>query len=85
LISFLTSAEQETRAWTVKKGSTAPKAASVIHEDFERGFIRAEVVKYDDFYRCGTLAEAKKEGLVRLEGKTYIIQDGDVVLFRFNV
>ena len=85
LISFLTSAEKETRAWTVKKGSTAPVAAGVIHADFERGFIRAEVVPYDDLMRCGNEAEAKKKGLVKSEGKNYIVQDGDVVLFRFNV
>lgn len=85
LISFLTSAEKETRAWTVRKNSTAPVAAGVIHADFERGFIRAEVTAYDDFHRCGSLAEAKKHGLVRLEGKSYIVKDGDVILFRFNV
>ena len=85
LISFLTAGEKETRAWTIRKGSTAPVAAGVIHADFERGFIRAEIVAYDDLKRCGTNAEAKKHGLVRLEGKSYIMQDGDVVIFRFNV
>lgn len=85
LISFLTAGEKETRAWTVRKGSTAPVAAGVIHADFERGFIRAEIVAYNDLKRCGTNAEAKKHGLVRLEGKSYIMQDGDVVIFRFNV
>ncbi len=85
LISFLTAGEKEARAWTVRKGSTAPTAAGVIHADLERGFIRAEVVHYADLKRSGTHAEAKKHGLVRLEGKNYIIQDGDVVLFRFNV
>jgi hypothetical protein len=85
LISYLTAGEKETRAWTIKKGSTAPVAAGVIHADFERGFIRAEIVAYGDLFRCGTHAEAKKQGLVRLEGKNYVVQDGDVVLFRFNV
>jgi hypothetical protein len=85
LVSFLTSAEKETRAWTLKKNSTAPTAAGVIHADLERGFIRAEVTAFKDFLRCGSLPEAKKQGLVRLEGKSYIVQDGDVILFRFNV
>ncbi len=85
LISFLTAGEKESRAWTVRKGSTAPVAAGVIHADFERGFIRAEVVAYSDLKKHGSHAEAKKHGLVRLEGKTYVVQDGDVVLFRFNV
>lgn len=85
LISFLTAGEKESRAWTVRKGSTAPTAAGVIHADLERGFIRAEVVHYDDLKRHGSQAEAKKHGLVRLEGKNYIVQDGDVILFRFNV
>ncbi len=85
LISFLTAGEKETRAWTVRKGSTAPVAAGVIHADFERGFIRAEIVAYNDLKRLGSHAEAKKHGLVRLEGKSYIMQDGDVVIFRFNV
>ena len=85
LISFLTTGEDETRAWTIKKGSKAPQAAGKIHTDFERGFIRAEVIGYDDFVRCGSSAAAKEKGLMRLEGKDYVVQDGDVILFRFNV
>ncbi|MFH2054937.1 MAG: DUF933 domain-containing protein, partial [bacterium] len=85
LNSFLTSAEQETRAWTVRRGASAPEAAGVIHNDLQRGFIRAEVVAYDDLRRCGTMAQAKKEGLVRSEGKSYIVKDGDVIHFLFNV
>jgi len=85
LISYLTAGEKEARAWTVHKGATAPQAAAVIHKDFERGFIRAEVVAYDDLRRTGSHAEAKKQGLVRLEGKNYVVCDGDVILFRFNV
>ncbi len=85
LISYLTAGEKESRAWTIPRGATAPQAAAVIHKDFERGFIRAEVVAFDDLKRTGSHAEAKKQGLVRLEGKSYIVQDGDVVLFRFNV
>lgn len=85
LISFLTAGEKETRAWTIRKGSTAPVAAGAIHADFERGFIRAEIVAYNDLKKHGSHAEAKKHGLVRLEGKNYIMQDGDVVIFRFNV
>lgn len=85
LISFLTSAEKETRAWTIREGMTAAEAAGVIHHDFQRGFIRAEVTAYDDIRRCGSMAEAKKQGLVRLEGKNYIVKDGDEILFRFNV
>ena len=85
LISFLTSGEKETRAWTVARGATAPEAAAVIHKDFQRGFIRAEIVAYDDLKRCGSMAQAKKEGLVRAEGKKYVVQDGDVVYFLFNV
>jgi ribosome-binding ATPase len=85
LISFLTTGDKETRAWTIKRGSTAQSAAGAIHADFERGFIRAEIVAYEDMKRCGSYAEVKKHGLMRLEGKTYIVQDGDVVVFRFNV
>ncbi len=85
LISYLTSGEDETRAWTIKVGTKAPQAAGKIHSDFERGFIRAEVVNYQDLLDCGTYAKAKEKGLVGLEGKEYVVQDGDVILFRFNV
>lgn len=85
LISYLTAGEPEVRAWTIKKGTKAPQAAGKIHSDFERGFIRAEVVHYDDLMECGTMAAAKEKGLVRSEGKEYVMQDGDIVLFRFNV
>ena len=85
LISYLTSGEDETRAWTIKKGTKAPQAAGKIHTDFERGFIRAEVVNYQDLLDCGTYAAAKEKGLVGLEGKDYVVKDGDVILFRFNV
>jgi len=85
LISFLTAGKQEVRAWTIKKGTKAPQAAGKIHSDFERGFIRAEVIAYDDLIACGSMAAAKEKGLVRSEGKEYVFQDGDVVLFRFNV
>ena len=85
LMSFLTAGEQEVRAWTIEKGTRAPQAAGKIHTDFERGFIRAEVVSYDDLMACGSLPAAREKGLVRSEGKEYIMQDGDVVLFRFNV
>ena len=85
LMSFLTAGEDETRAWTIKIGTKAPQAAGKIHTDFERGFIRAEVVSYDDLMACGTHAAAKEKGLVRLEGKDYVVQDGDIMLFRFNV
>ncbi len=85
LISFLTAGKQEVRAWTIKKGTKAPQAAGKIHTDFERGFIRAEVVSYKDLIFCGSMAVAKEKGLVRSEGKDYIMKDGDVVLFRFNV
>jgi len=85
LISYLTSGEDETRAWTIKVGTKAPQAAGKIHSDFERGFIRAEVVNYQDLLDCRTYAAAKEKGLVRLEGKEYIVKDGDVILFRFNV
>ena len=85
LISFLTSGEDECRAWTITKGTKAPQAAGKIHSDFERGFIRAEVVSFDDLKACGTMAAAREKGLVRSEGKDYIMKDGDIVLFRFNV
>lgn len=85
LISFLTSGSDECRAWTIKKGTKAPQAAGKIHTDFEKGFIRAEVVSYDDLMSCGTYAAAREKGLVRLEGKDYVMNDGDIVLFRFNV
>lgn len=85
LISYLTSGEDETRAWTIKLGTKAPQAAGKIHTDFERGFIRAEVVNYQDLLDCGTYAKAKEKGLVGLEGKDYVVKDGDVILFRFNV
>ena len=85
LISYLTAGEPEVRAWTIKKGTKAPQAAGKIHSDFERGFIRAEVVHYNDLKDCGTMAAAKEKGLVRSEGKDYVMKDGDIVLFRFNV
>ena len=85
LISYLTSGEDETRAWTITRGTKAPQAAGKIHSDFERGFIRAEVVNYQDLLDCGSLAAAKEKGLVGLEGKEYVVKDGDVILFRFNV
>ena len=85
LLSYLTAGEDETRAWTIKKGTKAPQAAGKIHTDFERGFIRAEVVNYKDLLECGSLAAAREKGLVGLEGKEYVVQDGDVILFRFNV
>ena len=85
LMSFLTSGEDETRAWTIKIGTKAPQAAGKIHSDFERGFIKAEVVSYDDLMACGTYNAAKEKGLVRMEGKEYVVKDGDVILFRFNV
>ena len=85
LISFLTAGPQEVRAWTITKGTKAPQAAGKIHTDFEKGFIRAEVVSFNDLVSCGGMTGAKEKGLVRLEGKDYVMQDGDVVLFRFNV
>ena len=85
LISYLTAGEPEVRAWTITRGTKAPQAAGKIHTDFERGFIRAEVVGYDDLMACGSHAAAKEKGLVRLEGKDYVVQDGDIMLFRFNV
>lgn len=85
LISYLTAGQPEVRAWTIKKGTKAPQAAGKIHSDFERGFIRAEVVSFDDLMRCGSLPAAKEKGLVRSEGKEYVMRDGDVVHFLFNV
>ncbi|MCI8751281.1 MAG: redox-regulated ATPase YchF [Lachnospiraceae bacterium] len=85
LISYITSGEMETKAWTIKKGTKAPQAAGKIHSDFERGFIRAEVVSYNNLVEQGSMNAAKEKGLVRSEGKEYVVQDGDVVLFRFNV
>lgn len=85
LISYLTAGEPEVRAWTITNGTKAPQAAGKIHSDFERGFIRAEVVAYDDLMACGSMAAAKEKGLVRSEGKEYVMKDGDIVLFRFNV
>lgn len=85
LISYLTAGEKETRAWTIKKGTKAPQAAGKIHSDIERGFIRAEIIHFDQLVECGTLVKAKELGQLRLEGKEYIMKDGDVVEFRFNV
>ncbi|MBO5199389.1 MAG: redox-regulated ATPase YchF [Lachnospiraceae bacterium] len=85
LISYLTAGPKETRAWTITAGTKAPQAAGKIHSDFERGFIRAEIVTYDNLIECGSYNAAKEKGLVRSEGKEYVVQDGDVVLFRFNV
>ncbi|MCI6636174.1 MAG: redox-regulated ATPase YchF, partial [Clostridiales bacterium] len=84
-ISYLTAGPKEVRAWTIVRGTKAPQAAGKIHSDFERGFIRAEIVSYDDLIACGSMNAAKEKGLVRSEGKDYVIADGDVVLFRFNV
>ena len=85
LISYLTAGKPEVRAWTITNGTKAPQAAGKIHSDFERGFIRAEVIAYDDLIECGSMAAAKEKGLVRSEGKEYVMNDGDIVLFRFNV
>lgn len=85
LISYLTAGPMETRAWTITKGTKAPGAAGKIHSDFERGFIKAEVVSFDDLINCGSIAVAKEKGLLRIEGKDYVVVDGDVILFRFNV
>ena len=85
LMSFLTAGEDETRAWTIKIGTKAPQAAGKIHSDFERGFIKAEVVNYKDLLEQGSLAAAREKGLVGMEGKDYVVKDGDVILFRFNV
>jgi ribosome-binding ATPase YchF (GTP1/OBG family) len=85
LITFLTAGEDEVRAWTVTKGAKAPEAAGKIHSDIERGFIRAEVTRFEDFMEVGSFPAAVKKGLLRLEGKEYVVQDGDIVHFRFNV
>lgn len=85
LISYLTAGTPEVRAWTIKQGTKAPQAAGKIHSDFERGFIRAEVIPFDDLIACGSMIAAKEKGLVRSEGKEYVMKDGDIVLFRFNV
>src|SRR5206468_2968382 len=85
LVTFFTAGPKEARAWTVEKGAKAPEAAGVIHTDFERGFIRAETIAYDDFIACNGEAGAREKGKLRSEGKDYVVQDGDVLLFRFNV
>ena len=85
LISFLTAGEDECRAWTIKTGTKAPQAAGKIHTDFERGFIRAEIVPFDSLVELGSMAACKEKGLVRSEGKEYVMKDGDITLFRFNV
>ena len=85
LRTYFTAGEKEVRAWTIHNGDTAPKAAGVIHSDFERGFIKAETVAYDDLLKCGSVAAAREKGLYRMEGKQYVVQDGDVLLFKFNV
>jgi ribosome-binding ATPase YchF (GTP1/OBG family) len=85
LISFLTAGEPEVRAWTVRRGAKAPEAAGKIHSDFERGFIRAETVAYEDLITCGGLATVREKGLLRSEGKDYVVKDGDVIHFLFNV
>ena len=85
LQTYYTSGPTESRAWTIRKGWKAPQAAGVIHNDFERGFIRAETVSYDQLVECGSEAEAKNRGQLRSEGKDYVVQEGDVILFRFNV
>ena len=85
LISFFTTASSELKAWSIRKGTDAIKAAGKIHSDMERGFIRAEVISYEDLLKCGSIAEARKKGLLRLEGKNYTVQDGDIITFLFNV
>jgi len=85
LRTYFTAGEKEVRAWTIHAGDTAPKAAGVIHSDFERGFIKAETVAYDDLVACGSVAAARDKGLYRMEGKEYVVKDGDVLLFKFNV
>jgi hypothetical protein len=85
LRTYFTAGEKEVRAWTIHNGDTAPKAAGVIHSDFERGFIKAETVAYDDLVKCGSVAAAREKGLYRMEGKEYVVKDGDVLLFKFNV
>ena len=85
LQTYLTAGPKESRAWTIRKGATAPEAAGVIHTDFQRGFIKAEIVSFDDLVACGSVAEARAKGKARIEGKDYVMADGDVVDFRFNV
>ena len=85
LISYLTGGEDECRAWTITRGTKAPQAAGKIHTDFERGFIRAEVIAYEDLMAVGTMAAAREKGMIRSEGKEYVVKDGDIILFRFNV
>ena len=85
LISYITAGKQETRAWTITKGTKAPGAAGKIHSDFERGFIKAETISYDDLISSGSMAQAREKGLVRMEGKEYVVQDGDIIVFKFNV
>jgi hypothetical protein len=85
LRTYFTAGEKEVRAWTIHAGDTAPKAAGAIHTDFERGFIKAETVAYADLIRCGSVAAAREQGLYRMEGKDYVVADGDVMLFKFNV
>ena len=85
LRTYFTAGEKEVRAWTIHAGDTAPKAAGVIHSDFERGFIKAETVAYKDLVACGSVAAAREKGLYRMEGKEYVVADGDVLLFKFNV
>ena len=85
LRTYLTAGEKEVRAWTIHAGDTAPEAAGVIHSDFEKGFIKAETVSYDDLVAAGSMAAAREKGLVRQEGKEYVVHDGDVMLFKFNV
>ena len=85
LISYLTAGKPEVRAWTIRKGTKAPQAAGKIHTDFEKGFIRAEIVAFDDLKACGSMAAAKEKGLLRSEGKDYVVKDGDMIYFRFNV
>ena len=85
LRTYFTAGEKEVRAWTIHAGDTAPKAAGVIHSDFERGFIKAETVAYDALIKCGSVAAAREKGLYRMEGKEYVVKDGDVLLFKFNV
>jgi ribosome-binding ATPase YchF (GTP1/OBG family) len=85
LRTYFTAGEVEVRAWTIHEGDKAPQAAGVIHTDFERGFIKAETVTYEDLVECGSVAAARDKGLYRMEGKEYVVQDGDVLLFKFNV
>ena len=85
LMSYLTAGEVEVRAWTIRKGTKAPQAAGKIHSDIERGFIKAEIVSYDDLIECGSMAKAREKGLIRMEGKEYTMKEGDIVDFKFNV